>query len=133
MATSRPGGVTLVAVLAWISGALNILGGILFLIGIGDGATNVGGTAIDGNAGALAGWIAIIIGILTIAVGLGLLRGSNIARILAAIVFVLNIVSTIVVLTTQGFGNWTAILSGLFALVALILLFSPKANAFFRS
>lgn len=133
MAGKRPGGVTLVAVLAWISGVLNVLGGIILLIGLGAGGTTVDGVAVDGGVGAAAAWISIVIGILTIAVGLGLLRGANIARIIAAIVFVLNVISSVYTLIAHGVGNWTAIISGALALVALILLFSPKANEFFRS
>ncbi|TQJ32114.1 hypothetical protein [Microbacterium sp. SLBN-146] len=133
MAGNRPGGVTLVAVLAWISGVLNVLGGILLLIGVGAGETTVDGMDVGGGVGAAAAWISIIIGILTIAVGLGLLRGANIARIIAAIVFILNVISAVYLLVTQGVGNWTAIISGILAVIALILLFSPKANAFFRS
>lgn len=133
MAGKRPGGVTLVAVLAWISGILNVLGGILLLIAVSAGGTTVDGVAVEGGVGAAAAWISIVIGILTIAVGLGLLRGANIARIIAAIVFVLNVISAIYTLIAHGFGNLTAILSGALALIALILLFSPKANAFFRS
>ncbi|MDN3494370.1 hypothetical protein QL996_00345 [Planococcus sp. APC 4015] len=133
MAGTRPGGVTLVAVLAWISGALNVLGGILLLIGVGAGGTSVDGVALGGGVGATAAWISIIIGVLTIAVGVGLLRGSNVARILAAIVFVLNVIATVYTVIASGFSNWSGILSGILALIALILLFSPKANAFFRS
>ena len=83
MAGPRPGGVTLVAVLAWISGALQILTGILILFG-GQGG------------GAAVAWVAIIIGIITIIVSLGLFRANNAARIIVAIVFALNLISAII-------------------------------------
>ena len=76
MAGERPVGVTIVAVIAWIIGAIQIVGAILALIA---------GAGFDA-------WVVLIIGILTIAVSLGLFRGSNAARIIMAIVFTLNLV-----------------------------------------
>lgn len=128
MAGTRTGGVTLVAVLAWISGALSVLGGVLVLIGSG----GVEGATVEG-VGTPAAWISIIIGVMTIAVGVGLLRGSNIARIIAAIVFILNLASALYTLFAHGWGNWSAIFAGILALIGLLLLFTPRANEFFRS
>ena len=76
MAGERPVGVTIVAVIAWIIGAIQIVGAILALIA---------GAGFDA-------WVVLIIGILTIAVSLGLFRGSNTARIIMAIVFTLNLI-----------------------------------------
>ena len=76
MAGERPVGVTIVAVIAWIIGAIQIVGAILALIA---------GAGFDA-------WVVLIIGILTIAVSLGLFRGSNAARIIMAVVFTLNLV-----------------------------------------
>lgn len=121
-ATTRPAGVTVVAVLAWVSGALSILTGILILTGV----TDVAGATPS------AAWVAIVIGVVTILVSLGLFRGSNTARIITAIVFVLNLASAVFLLATHGIGNVTAILSGAAALVGLILLFTARANEFFR-
>jgi hypothetical protein len=120
VAGPRPGGVTLVAVLAWISGALQILTGILILLA-GDSA----GTAVA--------WVAIVIGVITIIVSLGLFRGNNAARIIVAIIFVLNLISAIFTMFVYPAQLWSALIAAAFALIGLILLFSQRANEFFRS
>ncbi|MCD2443561.1 hypothetical protein LQ757_14870 [Agromyces sp. SYSU K20354] len=122
MAGTRPGGVTLVAVLAWISGALQILGGIIVLIG---------GTEVPGAT--TAAWVAIIIGIITILVSLGLFRGSNTSRVIVTIVFVLNLASAVYVMFAVPAQLWSAVISGAAALIGLILLYTARANEFFRS
>ncbi len=115
MAGQRPGGVTLVAVIAWISGAVQIIGAVISLLAGG-----------GGNA-----WVALIVGILTIAVSLGLFRGNNVARILLAILFVLNLVVAVWALVI-GVSVWSAIITGILAIIGLAILFSSRANAFFR-
>jgi hypothetical protein len=120
VAGPRPGGVTLVAVLAWISGALQILTGVLILLG-GEG----GGTTVA--------WVAIIIGALTIIVSLGLFRGNNAARIIVAIIFALNLITAIVTMFTVPAQLWSALIGGALALIGLLLLFSQRANEFFRA
>jgi hypothetical protein len=123
MAGPRPGGVTLVAVIAWINGVLAVIGGILILIAGAD----------EGFPAAVAAaWIGIVIGVITILVGIGLLRASNLARIIATIVFVLNIGSAIFTMFSAPDQLWSAIVTGLLAVVGLILLYSARANEFFR-
>lgn len=123
MADTRPGGVTLVAVIAWINGLLMLLTGVLLFIG---------GVAADVAAVAWVAWFSILIGAVTIVVGVGLLRGSNVARTVAAIVFVLNLITAVITMFTAPAQLWSAILSAILAIVGLVLLYSEKANAFFK-
>ncbi|MGW4931077.1 hypothetical protein ACWEOH_18230 [Agromyces sp. NPDC004153] len=120
MAGPRPGGVTLVAVLAWISGALQILTGILILFG-----------AQGGGAG--VAWANIIVGAIIIIVSLGLFRGNNAARIIVAIVFALNLGTAILTMFTHPALLWSSLIGGALALIGLLLLFSARANEFFRT
>ena len=121
VAGPRPGGVTLVAVIAWINGLLALIAGIIVL------------TAGGGDAAlATVGWVQVIIGVITILVGIGLLRGNNLSRILATIVFVLNLGSAIYVMFAAPGQLWSAIISGLLAIIGLVLLYSARANEFFR-
>ena len=121
MAGTRPGGVTLVAVIAWINGLLALIAGIIVL------------TAGGGDAAlATVGWVQVVIGVITILVGIGLLSGNNLSRILATIVFVLNLGSAIYVMFAAPGQLWSAIISGLLALIGLVLLYSARANEFFR-
>jgi glucose dehydrogenase len=115
MAGERPVGVTIVAVIAWIIGAIQIVGAILALIA---------GAGFDA-------WVVLIIGILTIAVSLGLFRGSNTARIIMAIVFTLNLIVAVWAIVI-GVDFWDQVIAGALAIVGLVFLFSKKASAFFE-
>lgn len=121
MPGTRPGGVTLVAVVAFISGALGVIAGALLMF-----------AAIMAPDALWIGVIQLALGILTIAVGVGLLRGAPIARTLAAIVFVLNLISAIFIIFFQQAQLWSGIVGGILALLGLVLLFTRDANAFFR-
>ncbi|MET0780330.1 MAG: hypothetical protein ABWY26_12435 [Microbacterium sp.] len=121
MAGARPGGVTLVAVLAWISGAVNIIAGILLLI-----------AALMAPDALWFGLIQLALGIITIVVSLGLLRGSGGARIVVTIVFVLNLISAVFVIFFQQAQVWSGVVSGVVVLIGLVLLWTRRANEFFR-
>ena len=127
MAGSRPVGVTIVAVLAWISGLFSIIGGILLLLSGLETASMPRGLIVTSAI------ISILIGIIVILVSLGLFRGSNGARIVVTIVFILNIVNAILQLFQRQDSLWTAILSALPAIIGLILLYTKSANNFFAS
>jgi len=109
MAGERPVGVTIVAVIAWIIGAILAL---------------IAGAGFDA-------WVVLIIGILTIAVSLGLFRGSNTARIIMAIVFTLNLIVAVWAIVI-GVDFWDQVIAGALAIVGLVFLFSKKASAFFQ-
>ena len=115
MAGERPVGVTIVAVIAWIIGAIQIIGG--------DPRTD------RRRRNRTRGWV-LIIGILTIAVSLGLFRGSNTARIIMAIVFTLNLIVAVWAIVI-GVNFWIEVIAGVLAIVGLVFLFSKKASAFF--
>ena len=125
MAGSRPVGVTIVAVLAWISGLFSIIGGILLIVSGLEVASMERGWVIT------AAVISIIIGVVVIIVSLGLFRGSNVARTIITIVFVLNIINAVVQIFTGTQSLWTAILSALPSIIGVILLYTKSANAFF--
>ena len=120
---ARPAGVTLIAVIVWINGLLSIIGGVIALVG-------------GGSAALTAAIVSIILGVLTIAVGVGLLRGSRVARVIATIFLVLSLASaifSIVVGIASPSSIVVPLVSGVLALVALIMLWTSRASAFFRS
>ena len=117
MAGTRPFGVTLVAIIAWINGAWDILVGIFSIL--------PGGTSI------WVGPFLIVFGIITILVSLGLFGGRNWARVLTAILFVLNLLGAVPLLF-QG-QIWQGLGGAILPVIGLALLFSERANAFFRS
>lgn len=117
MAENRPFGVTLVALIAWINGAWDILVGVFSVL--------PGGTSI------WAGPFLIVSGIVTILVSFALFGGRNWARILVAILFVINLIGAVGLIFGGHF--WQGIGGAILPLIGLALLFSAKANAFFRS
>ena len=121
MAATRPTGVTVVAVLAWISGIVNIIAGILLLI-----------AALMAPDALWYGLIQLALGIVTIIVGVGLMRGNNNARVVMTVVFVLNLISAVFVVFFQQAQVWSGVVSGVLVLIGLVLLWTRPANEFFR-
>lgn len=115
MSARRPFGVTLVALIAWVTGAIQIVAGIVALV----------------RGDATVGWVEIVVGIVTVIVSMGLFGGNGGARILTAIVFALNVIGSVVLLITSPVSFWSALWSALFPLIGLFLLFTRSANAFF--
>jgi hypothetical protein len=125
MATSRPVGVTIVAILAWISGFFSILGGILLIV------SGLEVSSMSREALIFAAVISIVVGIVVIVVAFGLFRGSNVARWIVTVVFALNIINAIVQLFSGTQSLWTALLSALPSIIGVILLWTKSANAYF--
>jgi|SoiMethySBSTD1v2_1073268.scaffolds.fasta_scaffold577400_1 hypothetical protein len=130
-ANGRPGGVTLVAVLTWIQGLLDVVGGIILLF-------NVDNPAFErefgyGDAVLIAGIATIVIGVVIIAVARGLLRGSRFARGVVTVFVLLSLISAVYVAIAIPAQLVPAIVSGLLSLIVLGLLWSGKAASFFAN
>ncbi|KQR52445.1 hypothetical protein ASF88_12995 [Leifsonia sp. Leaf336] len=126
---NRPGSVTFVAVLAYINGVLNIIGGVVTLF-----TRNSMVRASDSGALAAlttAAIVSIILGIVILIVARGLLNGSRFARGLVTVVMILNAISGVLLLFSLQF--FSGILEILWAVVMLSLLYTPRANAFFAA
>ena len=115
MAT-RPFGVTLVAVIAWITGAVGVIQGVFTLLG---GQLTVG-------------IIAIILGVIVVLVSGGLFGGTPGARMLVTVVFLLNIGASIYAMITQPGHFWSAVAGMVLPLIGLMLLYTGRANQFFK-
>ena len=127
----RPGGVTLVAVLTWISGALDILGGTILLF-----QTSIASTVEQfGGASQLIATaiFSIIIGAVVIVVAVGLMRGSGGARIVITIFEVLSIMSSIFLAIAYPAGAIGEYFGVAISLVIIALLWTRRASAFFRN
>jgi hypothetical protein len=129
----RPGGITLLAVLIVVSGLLGLIGSIAVIIGRGNDDF-VRDTGVGSSTLLWVGIVGVIIAVVYLLVARGLTRGSGLARGLAALVAVLSLASGIYQTIIQsGSLRWSAVVSALLALIVLLLLFSPRANAFFAS
>lgn len=122
MNAQRPAGVTLVAVLSWIGGALNVVFGGLLLIASGFAAGPDTTIAI----------INVVIGLLTILIAGGLLKGNTAARMIITVLQVFTIASTGSHLFLGGVSPVSDIISITISVIVLLILWSRKSNAFFR-
>ncbi|WP_136055881.1 hypothetical protein [Microbacterium sp. K24] len=121
MAGQRPGGVVLIAVLAWIGAIAQIATGVFILTGVVAPAGVPTGAA----------WVAIIVGVISFLVAFFLFSGSGFARALVTISFLLSLASAIFAIIAHP-GNLVApIISAALALIGLILLYTRAANDYF--
>lgn len=121
--TSRPAGVTFVAVLAWISAVLQIVLSILILTGV----LAVSSVSIPST------WFALVIGFVTLLVSFGLFGGRNIARVIVTVSLVLSIVGAVLQAIVHQNANVLvgSLITVVLALVGIVMLYTARANSFF--
>lgn len=130
MAMNRPGGVTLVAVLTWISGLFDIVGGSLLLF-----QTSVEATVerFGGSSQLIASALfTILVGVVVIVVAIGLLRGNNASRIVITVFQMLSIIGSVFLAIAYPAGAIAEYFSIAIAVIVLLLLWTRRASAFFR-
>lgn len=128
---ARPAGVTVVAVLAWISGLLDVIGGTLLLF-----QTSVASTVEQfGGASQLiaSALLEILIGVVVIVVAIGLLRGNAASRVVITIFQILSIIASVFFAIAYPAGAIGEYFSIAVAAIVLLLLWTGRASAFFRS
>lgn len=111
-------GVVLVAVLAWISGVLQLAAGAVMLLA--------------GSSDAV-GWLHILVGLVTFPVCLGLFRARPIARLIVTFVFLIELAASVFAVIDLRLLAGPAVTSAILAAFGLVLLFTPAANASFRA
>ena len=121
----RPAGVTLVAVLAWIEGALQILGGALLLVTAGAATSGLPRGVLITVA-----IVTILIGVVIIIVARGLLHGSNTSRGIVTVFTILSLASGIYSLIQHQLVN--GVVTAVIAILILVFLWSRRASEFFR-
>jgi hypothetical protein len=84
------------------------------------------------GVGAEAAWVAIIVGLISFVVAFFLFSGSNLARILVTISFVLSLLTAVFALISNPANLVAPIISGLVAVIGIALLYTKRANEFFR-
>jgi hypothetical protein len=89
------------------------------------------GDSSNGMAWRLVGIGYLVVGVVEIAVARGLLRGNPTARIVFTIAMVANLVLSVAGATTSGTSRGVSFLSILVVIVAIVILYTRKANAFF--
>jgi len=127
---TRPGSVTVVVVLTWLVALLSILAGVIMLVTSDDLLAEAGISAGDA---AVYSWVEIVFGVITALVAIGLSNGNRFSRLLVTLLMALRAAATLwVVIAWWGTaGTWSALLSGLFAVLVIAMLWNARANAFF--
>jgi hypothetical protein len=124
----RPGGITLIMVLAILNGIFGIIGGIWIVIDRDERRlldhTNL---TQDGLLG--AGIAAIVLGAIGIVIALALGRGSRLARLLFGIWAALNLASGLYALVAlHGEQQWSGAFQSAIAIIVLYLLYGSERD-----
>ncbi len=121
--------ITIIGVLAFIAGAIDMISGVIlfFLLAVPEVVDGFGGTGPLITA-AIA---SIVVGLITAVLAGGLLRGSQPARLIVTVLQVISIIGSLFLAVAYlgiPVGEWIGL--AVSALV-VILLWTPKASAFF--
>lgn len=130
---SRPGGVTLLVVLIFLNGLLTLAGGILLvLVRSNDDVLRDTGESSDTLL--TLGIVVSVIGLIYLAVARGLATGNGLARFLVGLNSAVTLVGGLYLAVAQeGQLVLQGLVSAGLALIVLLLLYSPRANEFFRT
>lgn len=131
----RPFGVTLVVVLTWLSALGDFVAGAV-LLGGADSDSMRHDLGLTETEMRWSGGAAIVLGLITVLVALGLGRGARWARFLVALVMLTHIVGAVWAMTQldwdeQRNSGLSAVGQIVVSLLILMLLFGKKADRFF--
>ena len=126
----RPGSVTLVVVLTWISAILAIVAGAFALFGGEQYLNELGWSAGEAR---IEGIVGIVFGLILALLASALGKGSKFARFLVTIVMLFRLVVGAVeaVALWGSTYMWAGVVGVVVALLVLWLLWNAKAGAFF--
>ena len=126
----RPGSVTLVVVLTWISAILAIVAGAFALFGGQQYLSELGWSAGEAR---IEGIVGIVFGLILALLASALGKGSKFARFLVTIVMLFRLVVGAVeaVALWGSTYMWAGVVGVVVALLVLWLLWNAKAGAFF--
>lgn len=128
----RPGGVTFVIGLVWIAAVADLIAGIALLL-VSFSNSRFVGTEVTPALVRYYGLIAIVIGLLTLMVALGLASGSQFARVLTVIVMTLRLLNAAwALIAIRNVTLWPAVFDVVIATLIITLLNNRSASDFFR-
>ena len=127
----RPGGVTFVAVLAYIVSIFTILDGLFVALGA-DEVKNQFKAGASKNELIWAGIVMMAVGVIGVLLTGALARGSRVVRVLFTIWIAFQIAGGLsAMISYQGEERLTGVVPFVLGIVVLYLLFNEKAHDFF--
>ncbi len=127
----RPVTITIIGVFAFIAGLLDMISGVILFFRLVNPEVVA---RFGGSGGLIAAAIgSIIVGLITVILAGGLLRGSNTARLIITVLQVLSIIGSLFMAVAymsdpSVAGEWIGVV---FSVILVILLWTPKASRFF--
>ncbi|WP_084104396.1 hypothetical protein [Demequina sp. NBRC 110056] len=129
---NMPAGVAFVGVLTILNAAATMALGGLFLWASGD-AEVLGEVDVTADDAQLFGWTALILGAITLLVGIGLFRGSRFSRFLVMTLMVFRIgLDVFALIAVEGYPWIQAAISIGWSFLIIIMLTTSRASAFFH-
>lgn len=130
-AVARPVGITIVSILAFISGVIDIIAGILSIFEADNPEVNA---ALGGSGGVFTSSIgSMILGLIVVILSFGLWLGYWWARMIVTVVQALSLIHSLflaVAYIGNPVGEWASVLV---SAIVLILLWTRPASAFFNA
>lgn len=123
----RPRGVTVIGVVVYVGGIVDIVSGSMLLV-LATGATLLANPLPGGLVTAIT---VIFAGTIVVAVADGLMRGSRLARWIVTVVRGVSLITQVVALTAGGIALVVGIVSVLISAIVLSWLWTPSTNAYF--
>ncbi|MFV0634805.1 hypothetical protein [Demequina sp.] len=128
---NMPVGVAIIGMLTLLNGVATLVIGSLWLWLSAD-ATDMGGEGMTTDQAQALGWTAVAAGVLTVLVGIGLLRGSRLARFLVMTLMVLRIgIDVFALLWIDGYPWVQGAVAILWAGVIIGMLTTRRASLYF--
>lgn len=128
----RPGVVTFIAVLAYIAFSLEVLSGVI-IVWNADSVDAQRTSGMSEDQLIVSGIVVIVIGVVGILLTGAFTRGSNIMRILFAILVAFKVAGGLYAVTAlRGEERASGILPVVFGILILYLLFNRSSNEFFE-
>jgi hypothetical protein len=130
-AVARPIAITIVSILAFISGVIDIIAGILSIFEADNPEVNA---ALGGSGGVFTSSIgSMILGLIVVILSFGLWLGYWWARMIVTVVQALSLIHSLflaVAYLGNPVGEWASVL---LSAIVLILLWTRPASAFFNA
>lgn len=130
-AVHRPIGVAIVAVLAGLSGVVDVITGILLMF---EGSDPAVADALGGSGGVLWASIgSILLGVVVLALSFGIWLGRWVARMIVTVLEALSLIQSLflaVAYLGNPVGEWASVL---LSAIVMILLWTRPASAYFRA